>query len=58
MGDGLRERRPQKIAKSRENARKGLTDQQQETLINLIKPESENNPFSMDLRTRNQLIIL
>jgi integrase len=58
MSDGLRERRPQKIAKSRENARKGLTDQQQETLITLIKPESENNPFSMDLRTRNQLIIL
>src|SRR3990167_320386 len=35
MGDGLRERRPQKIAKSRENARKGLTDEQQAALLNL-----------------------
>jgi len=56
--DGLRERRPQKIAKSRENARKGLTDQQQEILLNLITPKSGNNPFSIDVQIRNQLIIL
>src|SRR3990167_902021 len=35
MSDGLRERRPQKIAKSRENAQKGLTEQQQKELLNL-----------------------
>ncbi len=58
MSDGLRERRPQKIAKSRENARKGLTEQQQKELLNLTNPESENNPFSTDVRVRNQLIIL
>lgn len=58
MSDGLRERRPQKIAKSRENARKGLTDQEQEALLNLITPKSEINPFSIEVQIRNQLIIL
>lgn len=58
MSDGLRERRPQKIAKSRENARKGLTEQQQKELLNLTNPESENNPFSTGVQIRNQLIIL
>jgi integrase len=58
MSDGLRERRPQKISKSRENARKGLTDQQQEALLNLIKPETEDNPFSIEVQIRNKLIIL
>lgn len=58
MSNGLRERRPQKIAKSRENARKGLAEEQQETLLSLVKPESENNPFSTDVQIRNQLIIL
>lgn len=58
MSDGLRERRPQKIAKSRENSRKGLTDQQQEALLSLIKPESKQNPFTIEVQTRNYLIIL
>ncbi|HDV6632642.1 TPA: tyrosine-type recombinase/integrase [Legionella pneumophila] len=58
MSFGIRERRPQKITKSRENARKGLTKQQQEVLLNLITPKSEGNPFSAEVQIRNQLIIL
>lgn len=58
MTNSLRKRRPQKTIKSRETARKGLTEEQQESLLNLIKPHCEKNPFSQELQERNQLIVL
>lgn len=58
MANSLRKRRPQKTIKSREAARKGLTKEQQESLLSLIKPSSEKNPFSQELQERNQLIVL
>jgi integrase len=58
MTNGLRFLRPQKTVKSREAARRGLTEPQKEALLNILKPGSMNNPFSQGLQTRNQLIIL
>lgn len=58
MANSLRKRRPQKTIKSREAARKGLTEEQQESLLNLIKPQSEKNPFSQEIQERNQLMVL
>ena len=43
---------------SRENARKGLTEEQQKVLLDIIEPESAINPFSSGFQIRNQLIIL
>ena len=58
MANNLRKRRPKKTIKYRETARKGLTEGQQESLLNLIKPHCEKNPFSQKLQERNQLIVL
>ena len=58
MANSLRKRRPQKTIKSRETARKGLTEGEQESLLNLIKPHCEKNPFSQELQERNQLMVL
>jgi integrase len=57
MSDSLRARRPQKMMKSREQARKGLTEEQQEALLKVVQPGSANNPFSEELQVRNQLIV-
>lgn len=58
MSDNLRALRPQKRASSREKARRGLTKEQQEALIDLIQPGAVNNPFSPKLQTRNQIMVL
>jgi integrase len=46
------------MIKSRETTLKGLTEEQQKTLLRLVKPRSENNPFSESVQVRNQLIVL
>lgn len=58
MTNSLRARRPQKTVRSREGARKGLTEEQQEALLSLIQPGSVKNPFSQELQARNQLVVL
>ena len=58
MAKSLRKRRPIKVRGSTVSARKGLTEHQQELLLELIKKGSENNPFSQELQGRNQLMVL
>lgn len=50
--------RPAKSKTSRINARKGLSEEQRECLLALIKPDSVNNPFTSDLQQRNYVIVL
>ena len=57
MTGSLRKRRPQKVKGSAVFARRGLTENQQVMLLELVKPESSHNPFSKELRSRNQLIV-
>lgn len=58
MAKSFSTRRPHKSIGSREKARKGLTEEQQSLLLDVVKPGSENNPFSPALQVRNQLLIL
>ena len=58
MAKSLRKRRPLKTRGSTVSARKGLTELQQELLLELIKKGSENNPFSQELQGRNHLMVL
>lgn len=57
MTGGLHMRRPLKTRNSTVNARKGLTENQQVMLLNLVERGSEMNPFSPKLQGRNQLIV-
>ncbi len=58
MSLGLRLRRPNKARSSRLTARKGLSHEAQEELIEMVKPGSKNNPFDSTIQLRNYLIIL
>jgi|SRR5579871_1303014 len=58
MANGLRVLRPQKKMRSRERARKGLTEELQKTLLDVVQPGSTGNPFSQEFQIRNQLIVL
>lgn len=58
MTNNLRARRPQKTNRSKEMARKGLTEKQQKSLLNLIQPAALQNPFTAEFQKRNQLIVL
>lgn len=54
----LRLSRPRKIAPSRLSARKGLSSQAQQCLLDLIRPDSALNPFDPAVRLRNELVVL
>lgn len=58
MGANLNARRPTKHATSPVTARRGLTDAQQHTLLEVIAPGSEKNPFVPAVQNRNELIVL
>jgi len=58
MSKSYSARRPQKSIASRETARKGLTENQQFLLLEIVKPGASINPFSSTLQIRNQLIVL
>ncbi len=58
MIESFSARRPNKGIGSREKARKGLTEEQQSLLLDIVKPGSIKNPFSPDLQVRNQLMAL
>jgi integrase len=58
MTKSLRKRRPRKTRGSTVYARRGLTETQQELLLELIRRGSDKNPFSRELQRRNQLIVL
>jgi len=58
MSDNLRALRPQRKMRSREQARKGLTEEQQKALLDVVQPKSASNPFSHEFQIRNQLIVL
>jgi integrase len=58
MVKGLRKRRPAKSKPSRVNARKGLSEDQRQCLLELIKPGATNNPFSIGFQARNYVIVL
>lgn len=58
MSENLKTHRPKKRIASREHARKGLTQKQQEALLEIIEPGSVSNPFSPELQVRNQLMVL
>jgi len=58
MVKSLRSRRPQKSHSSTIFARRGLTESQQEMLLEMVKRGSVNNPFSSEQQGRNQLIVL
>ncbi|MEQ1560903.1 MAG: site-specific integrase [Methyloglobulus sp.] len=54
----LKKRKPQKRRTLAAFAKKGITETQQEILLELVKPGSKNNPFTDNLQKRNQLIVL
>lgn len=58
MVKSLIKRRPQKARGSVLSARKGLTEHQQNSLLELVKCGSDKNPFSQNLQGRNQLVVL
>lgn len=52
----IRVRRPKKRGEVN-SRRKGLATPYREKLLALVKPDCENNPFSQELKVRNELII-
>lgn len=58
MAETFRKRRPIKAKESTVFARHGLTEDQQELLLEVVKRDSSKNPFSQELQGRNQLMIL
>lgn len=57
MVQSIRARRPKKTAQSNENKRQGLTGAQHKTLLSLVEPGSDINPFSDKVQVRNKLIV-
>lgn len=51
-------RRPQKSHRSRIGQRKGLSQNGQKELIELVRAGSEKNPFSESVQARNEILIL
>jgi len=59
MSRGLKSRRPEKKGRNQVGELEGLTHEQVEILLEVIRPGSEKNPFvGNDIQVRNQLIIL
>lgn len=58
MAASLRMRRPVKTKPSRLSARRGLSEEAQQSLFKLMRPDSPTNPFGHAVRQRNQLIVL
>ena len=58
MAATLRARRPQRTSHSTGKARQGLSEMQQQSLLELITPQAKANPFSTNVQQRNQLIVL
>ena len=58
MVNKLYKLRPAKSKTSRINAQKGLSEEQRECLLDLVKPGAANNPFPRDLQQRNYVIVL
>jgi integrase len=57
MTRSIRLRRPQKVAPSQLSARKGLSPEAQEHLLELVRPNSSPNPFEPAIRKRNELVV-
>ncbi|HUZ97252.1 MAG TPA: site-specific integrase, partial [Edaphobacter sp.] len=57
MAYSIRRRRPNKPARSLLAARRGLSEEAQQRLLDLIRPDSPHNPFEPEVRQRNQLIV-
>jgi len=56
---GLKSRRPERKGRNQVGELKGLTHEQVDVLLEVIRPGSEKNPFvGIDIQVRNQLIIL
>jgi len=51
-------RRPQKSHRSRLSQRKGLSQNGQNELLELVRAGSQNNPFSVPVQVRNEILIL
>jgi integrase len=58
MAASLRMRRSVKTKPSRLSARRGLSEEAQQGLLKLLRPDSPVNPFGHAVRQRNQLIVL
>jgi integrase len=58
MVNSLCKRRPVKSKPSRLNAKKGLSEDQRQCLLDLVKPGSANNPFPIGLQERNHVMVL
>ena len=57
MAVSIRMRRPRKSARSLLSARRGLSEGSQQRLLELMRPDSNDNPFEHEVRQRNALII-
>jgi integrase len=58
MAASLLMRRPQKTSRSRLSARKGLIEEAQNRLLEIVRPGSESNPFQPEVQKRNELVVL
>ena len=58
MAHSLRLRRPQKSSRSLLSARRGLTEEAQHRLLELVRPGSPCNPFEPDVQQRNYLLVM
>jgi len=58
MAGSLLMRRPQKTERSRLSARKGLVEEAQTRLLEIVHPGSRSNPFEPEVQKRNELIVL
>lgn len=58
MVSHLQVRRPKKAARSRVQARQGLSEEAERNLLELIRADSVDNPFVPAVRRRNELIVL
>ncbi|EQD45998.1 phage integrase family protein [mine drainage metagenome] len=57
MAVSIRMRRPRKSARSLLSARRGLSEESQQRLLELMRSDSNDNPFEHEVRQRNALIV-